>query len=376
VLVEPGGSPGFCAPLSIGWLQTLGESTPETIELFHRLGLRRLGDLAALDATDVMGRFGPPGAHVHRLASGLDGRPPSTVDPAPDRTRSVRLDEPLVQLESLVFVAKRLADDLVGSLSTEGRVCTRLVVELETEHGERSERSWYRSGGLSAAAMVERVRWQLDAWINLPRGSEHEITGGVVVVRLVPDEVTADDGVQQGLWGGQSDADRRATRAIARLSTIVADEVVTVPVWCGGRLPQERFRWVPASTTDLAARHRMRDVTWPGELPSPSPATVLTDPIPIELLGEDGRSMQVSGRGAVSSRPAALRVSRGDEASGWVLGAPQQIRAWAGPWPIEERWWDPTRARRQARFQVMIDDGTAYLVVVEDRRWWITAIYD
>ena len=58
--------------------------------------------------------------------------------------------------------------------------------------------------------MVERVRWQLDAWINLPRGSEQEITGGIVLVRLTPDEVRADIGSQLGLWGGQSEADRQA----------------------------------------------------------------------------------------------------------------------------------------------------------------------
>ena len=63
-------SPAFCAPLPIGWLQTLGESDPEMIDLFTRLGLRRLGDLASLDPADVLGRFGHPGVHAHRLAAG------------------------------------------------------------------------------------------------------------------------------------------------------------------------------------------------------------------------------------------------------------------------------------------------------------------
>ena len=63
VVVEPEQSPAFCASLPIGWLQTLGESDPEMIDLFTRLGLRRLGDLAALDPADVLGRFGHPGVH-------------------------------------------------------------------------------------------------------------------------------------------------------------------------------------------------------------------------------------------------------------------------------------------------------------------------
>ena len=220
VLIAAGDSARFCAGLPIGWLQALGEAQPELVDLFARLGLRRLGDLAALSSSDVLGRFGHPGVHAHRLASGADERLSSTTDPAPERRLDHVLDDPIAQTGAVVFVAKQLADELGETLAAQGRVCTRLVVLLETEHGERSERSWYRSAGLTAAAMVERVRWQLDAWVDLPRGSDQEITGGIVLIRLVPEEVRADVGQQLGLWGGQSDADRRAIRAIARLTTL------------------------------------------------------------------------------------------------------------------------------------------------------------
>ncbi len=389
MIVEAGGSPAFCAPLPIGWLQTLGESDPEMIDLFVRLGLRRLGDLAALDVADVLGRFGHPGVHAHRLASGVDVRPPSTTDPAPERRLDRVLDDPVAQASAVVFVAKQLADELAQSLGSTGRVCTRLVVELETEHGERSERSWYRSAGLNAAAMVERVRWQLDAWIDLPRGSAQEITGGIVLIRLSPDEVRADIGSQLGLWGGQSAADRQAARTIARLTALTSDEAVTVPVWNGGRLPADRYRWVPASNVDLDRRERAISHAgtgsgphgpWPGCLPSPSPATVLAEPHPAEVVDETGKMVEVSGRGAVSAPPARFRLLTGDDDTGWRPGRLRDITAWAGPWPIDERWWEPNSHRRLARFQVVAadDDGNqrGYLVVAEHRRWWVAALYD
>lgn len=385
VVVGAGESPGFCADLPIGWLQTLGESDPELIELFARLGLRRLGDLAALSAVDVLGRFGHPGVHAHRLAAGADTRPASTTDPAPQRRLDHVLDDPVAQASAVVFVAKQLADQVVESLAADGRVCTRLVVLLESEHGERSERSWYRSAGLTAAAMVERVRWQLDAWINLPRGSDQELTGGIALVRLTPDEVRADDGSQLGLWGGQTEADRRAARAVARLTTLTSQEAVTVPVWRGGRLPADRYEWVPAAMVDLDQRSRAvsRAGTgsgptgpWPGSLPSPSPATVFADPLPVEVLDEHGVALQVTGRGMVSARPAILRLLAGDHESGWRRGRVRRIIAWAGPWPVEERWWEPERHRRLARFQVVTDDHDGYLVVAEHQRWWISARYD
>jgi protein ImuB len=385
VMIEPEGSSAFCAELPIGWLQTLGESDPELVELFVRLGLRRLGDLAELHETDVIGRFGHPGVHAYQLASGVDLRPPSTTDPAPERRLDRVLDDPAAQSGAVVFTAKQLADELAGSLGADGRVCTRLVVLLETEHGERSERSWYRSAGLTASAMVERVRWQLDAWINLPKGSDQELTGGISLVRLTPDEIRADDGRQLGLWGGQSEADRQASRAIARLATLTSESSVTVPVWRGGRLPADRYQWVPATMVDLDGRARAvsRAGTgsgpagpWPGALPAPSPATVFVDPHPIELLDENNEAVMVSGRGVISARPTSLRLMMGDDSRGWRAGPHRPIVAWAGPWPVEERWWEPEAHRRLARFQVVTDDHNGYLVIAEKQRWWISARYD
>jgi protein ImuB len=403
VVIDRGTSPAFCAPLPIGWLHALGEIEVDLVDLFVRLGIRRLGDLAALEPADVLGRFGPVGMHAHRLASGVDIRPPSTADPAPERRLDRVLDDPAAQSEAVVFVAKQLADQLAETLASDGRVCTRLVVLLETEHGERSERSWYRSTGMSAAAMVERVRWQLDAWVNLPRGSDQEITGGVVLIRLAPEEVRPDEGVQLGLWGGQSDADRRAARAIARLTTLTSESAVTVPVWRGGRLPVDRYRWMPASLVDLDQRERAvsRMATgagangssgpWPGCLPAPSPATVLTDPIPLDVLDVQDQVVRVSGRGTVSASPASIRLLLGSEAEGWRRGRLRQVTSWAGPWPVDQQWWEPAKHRRLARFQIVVDDdsGTddqsdalersgeqAYLVVAEHQQWFLVAIYN
>lgn len=391
VVVDASESPAFCASLPVGWLQTLGEVDADLVDLFVRLGIRRLGELAALTPADVLGRFGPVGAHAHRLASGVDIRPANTTDPAPERRLSTVLEDPAAQSDAVVFVAKQLADELAGRLGADGRVCIRLVVRLETEHGERSERSWYRSAGMSAAAMVERVRWQLDAWVNLPKGSVHEITGGVAFVRLSPEEVRADEGVQLGLWGGQSDADRRAVRAVARLTSLTSEAAVTVPVWHGGRLPGDRYRWMPATLVDLDQRERAVSRTatgagidgrfgpWPGCLPVPSPTTVFDAPLPMEVFDTDGRIVQVSGRGVVSSMPVEVRLLVGSEAEGWRAGARRRVRSWAGPWPVDQQWWEPEQHRRLARFQMVVDDDEdgerAHLIVAEHREWFLLATY-
>jgi len=197
------------------------------------------------------------------------------------------------------------------------------------------------------------------------------------------------------LWGGQSDADRRAIRAIARLTTLTSETAVTVPVWHGGRLPGDRYRWVPATTVDLDQSTRMASRAstgsgpsgpWPGSLPTPSPATVYADPRPAEVLDEQGRVVEVSGRGVVSAPPASLMIMHGDESAGWRRGPRQEITAWAGPWPIDQHWWEPSRHRRLAQFQMLTGDtpdgasvgngGQGFLVIAEHRRWWVSARYD
>ncbi|MCB0967598.1 MAG: DNA polymerase Y family protein [Ilumatobacter sp.] len=363
LVVDPGDTPGFVAGLPVSWLAGLGEITPDLVDLFVRMGLRTLGQVAALDPGDVFARFGDEGRRAHRVASGADDRALATTDPPPEWWADHPFDEPIHQLETVVFAAKRLADRLAGMLAADGRVCTRLVVIAESEHGERSERAWYRDRGMTAVAMVERVRWQLDGWVSQPGA----ITGGIVLVRLVPDEVRSDDGVQARLWGERSQADLDAGRAVVRLTGLAGDDRVRVPVWRGGRLPDERYRWVPASSVDvddLAERSRPSGGPWPGALPAPSPAVVYDEPVDVVVVGASGEPVRVNGRGDISEPPVAI-----------VDGSSRHVvRAWVGPWPIEQRWWTE-RPRRLARFQLVTDRGVAHLAAIERQRWVLLATY-
>jgi len=399
LVVPPGGAPAHLASRSLRWLVDAGDVERDLVELFARLGLRTLGDLAALPEADVLARFASPGALAHRLASGGDDRPIGAHDPPEGLALVHRFDTPVQQLDIVVFAGRRLAEDLVAVLGEGGRVCTQFVAVAETDHGETSERLWSLSTGFTAAAMVERLRWQLDGWARLdpssvdPRDPDPDAdplaesgvpTSGIVQLRLEPTEVRADEGVQLGLWGGRSQDDDWAQRAATRLAGLVGDEQVVVAEWRGGRHPSDVHRWVPASLStrlDPGARSptrvsgsggsggttEARRPPWPGALPMPSPATVHPDPVAVEVLDDRGHPVAVSGRGAISGAPAVLRIATGERV---------RIAAWAGPWLVDERWWDPARRRRLARCQVVTADGTAHLVVLEQRQWWLTATYD
>ena len=90
-------------------------------------------------------------------------------------------------------------------------------------------------------------------------------------------------------------------------------------------------------------------------------------PRQVEVLDSEGRAVAVGGRGLISSPPVHVRFA--PEAS------PASVRAWAGPWCVDERWWDALARRRRARVQVVLDDA-AHLLTLEDGRWWLEATYD
>jgi protein ImuB len=131
---------------------------------------------------------------------------------------------------------------------------------------------------------------------------------------------------------------------------------------------------VPVAADDVseprpAARPDWVSEPWPGRVPAPAPAAVHEPPLAAEVADDAGRPVRVSARGEMSAPPAVVTVGEGRGRR--VV----PVDGWAGPWPYDERWWDPAGRRRRARLQVAAG-GVAYLLVVESGRWAVEATYD
>ena len=388
LVVPPGGSAAFLAPLPAASLGTAfaGDMTA-LVDLLGRLGIRTLGDLAALPAPAVLARFGPDGTRAHRLARGLDERPLATRTPPPDLVARAELDPPVESVETAAFAAKSLADEVCARVGERGLALTRVAIEAETEHGESRVRLWHHAGGFTAGALAQRVRWQLEGWLHAgagpawpersgrpawPERSGDRPTAGIALLRLVPDEVAPDRGRQLGFWGGEGAGDERAARALARLQGMLGPEAVVTAVVGGARSPAEQAVLVPWGDARPAWSERNGGASterapWPGGLPPPAPATVPGKPLPAEVVDTEGRPVGVTGRGRPTAAPARLSVEGGP----WA-----ELTAWAGPWPLDERWWDPRAHRRRARWQVVTATGAAHLLALEGGRWSVEATYD
>jgi protein ImuB len=378
VIVSEGASREFLAPRPVSDLEQAAldsrrrQAVSDLVGVLDRLGLRTLGDVAALPSGDVVARFGAVGAWAMRLASGGDLAPP--VERRIERDIEVReeFEDGAESVERLAFAARRVAEALNRELLGAGARCLRVSVAVTTERGDALERVWRTDVGARPGAfvrhMTDRVRWQLEGWLSgTAAGPEPSALTSLTLTAL---DVVAAGAEQDVLWGGVSGADSRAHRAMDRIQGLVGAESVLVPEEQGGRTPRDRALQIPWGQEPSTVRRV--DLPWPGRLPDPAPATVLAVPEPIGLLDAGGRPVSVTSRLYVSAPPT------------WAVldGESVAVEAWAGPWPVVERWWSEDGERR-AFLQVALADGRAVLVACRSlhgaerpAEWDLEAVYD
>jgi protein ImuB len=385
-IVETGRDASFLAPLSIRQLAaepSLAEpGRDDLVDLLWRMGIRNVGQFAALSRTDVASRFGADAITAHRLARGESTRGPSGREPPSDLDVVMNCDPPVDRVDAAAFAGRSLADELHRSLAAAGIGCTRLAIHAVTSNGEELQRVWRCAEPLTEDATADRVRWQLDGWLNRRRSDRP--TAPIAVLRLHPVEVVSAAALQLPLWGAGDDDRLRARRALVRVQGLLGPESVQVPVLSGGRGPAERITLTVLG--DEAVPRADPRQPWPGQLPEPSPAVLADDPV--ELTDADGKPVRVTARGLLSADPTHLAGARTG-----------RLAWWAGPWAVDERWWDAVPEGRSeatrgvnrssmgtsARVQVLLDGpedgpddgaGRALLLCYRQRRWYLEGVYE
>lgn len=357
-IVPAGASAEFLAPLPAAVLTETGfAAAHELVELLDRLGVRSLGAFARLDAERVRDRFGAQGVRLHDLAAGHDSRAVEARVPPPELHREMAFEPPLEIVEQLAFGMRMAADAFIARLGAAQLVCTELRVELTAERGERSERVWLHPASFDAAAVVDRVRWQLSE-----AQGQGTLRSGIAHVRIEPAAVADASTQRPAIFGGGPE--EKVHHALSRVQAMLGHRGVLTPAIGGGRWLAERQVLVPWGDRTVLAKDRGRP--WPGTLPDPLPATVFPEPYEVEVLGQGGGAVAVDERGALTARPAVLVES------GRRLG----VDAWAGPWPVIERGWDALRSRHAYRFQVVDAEHVAWLFIWEADEWRAEARYD
>ncbi len=200
VVVTPGTEAAFLAPLSISRLWGVGAKTAAVLS---ELGVRTIGDLAALPDDQLTRRFGRQGPVLAQRARGIDTSPVSAAEPArsvsQEHTFAVDTSDPEV-LEGTLLA---LSEGVASRLRSGGVKARTIVVKVRDSSFTTITRQRTLQGPTDQTEIVFRSAVEL-ARPHL-RGTRIRLLG-VGASHL-------DDGEQMGLFDATDERRRRATEA-------------------------------------------------------------------------------------------------------------------------------------------------------------------
>ncbi|MGD0475356.1 MAG: DNA polymerase Y family protein [Candidatus Velthaea sp.] len=341
--LDDGMAADFLAPLP---LETL-ELDTATIERLAILGIRTLGELAALPHGPFVRRFGPEGAVWHDRARGIDPRP---LRP---RARAMRIDRTLYgegsasSEDQVLFALRTLVGRVVDDLEVAGKRCGALVLGLECEDGDVHEiTTRVAQPTAQPTTLFELLRARLEGVV---------LRSAVVGLRLAAGHLE-NGGVQIALFAaGDPDPDALGI-AIARLDAALGeDHALRARVVEGPRI-ESRYALEPF-TLDTPA-----NTAW-----SAGDASVSA------LPGTAAVQLRL-----IDSTPVDVLLRAGMPR--FIGSPPQAIIDVAGPWRVDESWWTPATGGgtplMRDEYDVLLEDGALVRLVREGERWSVRGMYD
>jgi nucleotidyltransferase/DNA polymerase involved in DNA repair len=334
-IIPPGGSAAFLAPLPV----TLLPLAPGDSDRFDMLGLRMLGQIAALATAPLAARFGERARSYATLARGQDSEP---LFPRREPTvygERFEFEAAVTQLEPLFFALRGCLANVAGRLAGAAQVCDKLDIILVCDHQSEAMRESSPTFALpvmlaeptsSAVVMFDLARVALEA---------REQLGPVeaIVVRAGP---CAQAPPQLGLFDGSKGSRGAALAAtLARLhASLTSDEVVTLATQRErSRLPERMQKAVPVTSprqfaTAKKAGEECKTSTW-------APALRLIDP-------------------PKSIPPPTERTAR------------------TGPFRLSESWWE--RPIDRDYYQLRDRDGALVLAFhdIREDNWYVQGVFD
>ena len=296
----------------------------DTLLLLRRLGLRRIGDLAAIPRLPLMRRFARAPLWDNPLtrldqAMGQLAEPVAAPDPPPDFMAEARLAEPVFDPADWL---PGLIDDLAGKLARHDCGCRRLCLSVFRVDGERRDiRVATAAPSREAAHLLRLFTGRL----------EHLDPGyGFDLIRLVAEATEPLAKAQVGL-DGSADTALHLSRLIDRLVARFGHHAIVRPVSVESHIP-ERSEMQAEPMLDDAAPSRRPD----------RPIRLFDPPEEVRVLY------------AVPDGPPALFVWRRQQIA---------VARHAGPERIAPEWWRDNPGTR-LRDYFRIEDAVG-------RRLWL-----
>jgi protein ImuB len=341
-----------------------------SVQLLHRFGLKRIGDLYALPRAGLARRFrGQAGTLlVRRLdqALGAQAEPLKAVRPAPLYRVWRAFAEPILDVEGVAHVLPGLIEALAAQLERDGKGARRLVLTAFRVDGRTTSIEAGLSTPMAAPKHLLRLLKE--------RGLERLDLGfGADALMVSAHKAEAVSARQADLEAGRArQGAEQGQEALAglidRLAARLGEDAVLGPSLCERHIPERSERWVPASPVPSAPG--------PDAGPQgPRPLFLLDPPEPIEAVAE----LPDSAPARFSWRRVMRKVARAE-----------------GPERLSPEWWSSPACggggprsggggRTRDYYRVEDEDGRRYWLFREglydrpeaDRppSWWLHGVF-
>lgn len=345
-IVPPGGSAAFLAALPV----TLLPLAPGDADRLAMLGLRVLGQIAALPVAPLAARFGERARNYSQLARGEDGEllQPRQIQTAYEERFA--FDGVVDRLEPLFFALRGCIANAAARLGGRAQVCDRLELVLILDATDATDNRSQGGKSKSDSAAVVNIPVALAeptasavVLFDLARIAleSREQLGPVeaIIVRAAP---CGEPPPQLSLFDG-THASRRAALAatLARLrASLDSADIVTLQTQRErSRLPERMQKPVPiASPRQFEDKRPPTAAATPAQTPWAPALRLLNPPKPISEPGEQC--------------------------------------ARAGPFRLSESWWERPVERD---YYQMVDRSGALVLAFRDIRdgcWYVQGIFD
>jgi protein ImuB len=344
-IVPAGGSAAFLAPLPLSLLPL----APGDGERFDMLGVRLLGQIAALPVAPLAARFGERARGYARLARGeqrdaLQPRRAQTI-----HEERFAFESPVDRLEPLFFALRGCIAGVAGRLAGAAQVCDRMDIILILDATNASPAADSGTDAHEIAA-VSDIRVSLAeptasaaVMFDLARVAfESREQIGVVEAVIVRAAPCGEPPPQLGLFDGSAGSRSVAlATTLARLrATLAEHEVVTLQTQRErSRLPERMQRALPVTS-------------------------------PRQFVKK--KAVVPPARSAAASWAPALRLFNPPRPMS--PPAPQHLQA--GPFRLCESWWEQPVERD---YYQMIDPSGALVLAFSDIRdggWYVQGVFD
>ena len=317
----------------------------ETVDALRRLGVERIGQLAAMPNAPLTRRFGPDVRRRLDQALGHAAEPFDALIPPEIIRRRLAFAEPIGSREALSGVVTRLCGDLCSDLAAKALGVRRLdLVFGRVDRASQAVQVKTARPNRDPAHLARLLADRLD-FIDPGFGIEDGLLIASRVEPLAPKQTSA-----QGLSG--DDAETNLGPLVDRLTTRLGEAKVYRQAPVESDLPERSVARVPALAPNAG-------LTWPPALPRPP--RLLGPPEPIEVMA------------LVPDYPPAAFV--------WRRVRRRVVRA-DGPERVFGEWWraDDERSAMRDYYRLEAADGSRYWVfrdgpAVEGVRWFLHGLF-